>query len=74
MPKSQLSWVRSQRPPTQWISGAADEAVLNKVLEKSNKNPLLETGEEREFPVLTVHKYSSVLGSWTGVYPVQYNQ
>ncbi len=36
MPKSQLSLVRSQHPPTQWNLRAADEAVLNKVHQKSN--------------------------------------
>ncbi len=29
MPKSQQCWVQSQHPPTQWIWGAADEAVLS---------------------------------------------
>jgi hypothetical protein len=37
MPKSQLSWVRSQHPPTQWKWGAADEAVLNNEHKKKKK-------------------------------------
>ncbi len=39
MPKSKLSSVRSQHPLTQWIWGAADEAVLNNVhYKKKRKN------------------------------------
>ncbi len=38
MPKSQQSWVRSQHPSTHW-TGAANEAVLNKVQIKNPKNP-----------------------------------
>jgi hypothetical protein len=38
MPELQLSWVRSQHPPTQWNLRGGDEAVLNKVLEKSKKD------------------------------------
>jgi len=35
MPKSQLSWVRSQHPTTQWNLRGANEAILlNKVLKK----------------------------------------
>jgi hypothetical protein len=38
MPKSQLSWVRSQHFPLR----TADEAVLNKVMKKSKKyRPLI---------------------------------
>ncbi len=35
VPKSQMSWIWSQHPPTQWILRAADEAVLYKVQKKS---------------------------------------
>jgi hypothetical protein len=38
MPKSQLSWIRSQHPPAQWNLRGADETVMNKVL-KNLKNP-----------------------------------
>ncbi len=41
MPKSQQSWVRSQHPRRSGILGAADEAVLNIVLFKNPKIPLL---------------------------------
>ncbi len=42
IPKSQQSWVRSQHPLTQWIWGAADEAVLSS---EPKKNPQLGIGE-----------------------------
>jgi hypothetical protein len=35
----QRSWVRSQHPSAQWNLRAADEAVLNNVLNKSEKIP-----------------------------------
>jgi hypothetical protein len=41
MPKSQLSWVRSQHSPTHSkIWGAADEAVLNKVKQNKEKTEI----------------------------------
>jgi hypothetical protein len=32
LPKSHLSWVESQHPPTQWNLMTADETVLKKAL------------------------------------------
>ncbi len=50
MPKSQLSWVRSQfSSDTSGIWGAADEAVLIKVLKKSRKIPLYSSEIEHEY-------------------------
>jgi hypothetical protein len=37
MPKSQLSWIRSQHPPTQWNLRGGRWSSLNKVLKKSKK-------------------------------------
>jgi hypothetical protein len=31
---TQLPWVRSQHPPIQWNTGAADEATLNNKVKK----------------------------------------
>ncbi len=40
MPKSQLSWVRSQHPPTQWNLRGGRWSILNKVLKNYCFTPL----------------------------------